>query len=108
MVVVVAEHGVDRQVERPAGVGEHGRLLGLAVRRQVAGEEDDVRLPSSPAKACAIRSRSGSEQWMSPAAATRIVSAIAAHVHLERLSQTAITGYRRRPMAYTPDENFPS
>ena len=42
--VVVAEDGVDRDVERPAGVGEHRRLLGLAVRRQVAGEEDDVRL----------------------------------------------------------------
>ena len=45
VIVVVAEHRVDRQLERTARVGEHGRLLGLAVRRQVAREQHDVRVP---------------------------------------------------------------
>ena len=40
--VVVPEDGIDRQLERAARVGEHGRLLRLAVRGQVAGEQDDV------------------------------------------------------------------
>jgi hypothetical protein len=41
---VVAEHGHHRRVERVAGVGEDLRLLGLAVGRQVAGEQDRVDL----------------------------------------------------------------
>ena len=40
MEVVVAEDGIDRDLERPARVGEHRRLLRLAVRRQVTGEKD--------------------------------------------------------------------
>jgi Nucleotidyl transferase of unknown function (DUF2204) len=45
VVVVVAENGEDRNVEKPARGGEHLRLLRLATRRQVAGEEHDVGLP---------------------------------------------------------------
>jgi hypothetical protein len=44
VVVVVAEHGEDRDVEKTACSGERFRLLRLAARRQVAGEQDDVRL----------------------------------------------------------------
>jgi len=44
VVVVVAEDGEDRNVEEPARGGEHLRLLRLAARRQIAGEEDDVGL----------------------------------------------------------------
>ncbi len=44
MEVVVAENGIDRDLELPARVGQHRRLLGLAVCRQVTGEEDHVRL----------------------------------------------------------------
>jgi hypothetical protein len=44
VVVVVSEHGVHGHLERPARIGEHGRLLWLAVRGEVAGEQDDVRL----------------------------------------------------------------
>ena len=44
MVVVVAEHGEDRHLEPSAGRSDHLRLLRLAARRQVAGEQDDVRL----------------------------------------------------------------
>jgi hypothetical protein len=40
--VVVAEHRHDRHVEQPAGVGDDGRLLGLAVRGEIAGEQDEV------------------------------------------------------------------
>src|ERR671924_22409 len=44
VVVVVAEDGVDRRPEALAGVGEHPRLLGVAVRRHVASEQDQVGL----------------------------------------------------------------
>ena len=44
VVVVVSEHGDDRDLDRPAGVREHRGLLGQAVRRQVAGEQDEIRL----------------------------------------------------------------
>ena len=81
VVVVVAEHGEHRQLERPARIREHGRLLRLAVGRQVAGEQHEVRLRRwTSANACAMCSRNGSEQWMSPAAAMRIVSVIQRHV----------------------------
>jgi hypothetical protein len=39
---VVAEDGDDRHLQPAAGVGEDGRFLGIAARRQVAGEEDEV------------------------------------------------------------------
>jgi hypothetical protein len=42
--VVVAEDGEDRRVELPGSGGDNLSLLRLAARRQVAGEEDDVRL----------------------------------------------------------------
>jgi predicted phosphodiesterase len=44
VVIVVAEHGEDRDRQVAARVGEHGRLLRLAGRRQVAREQDDVGL----------------------------------------------------------------
>src|SRR5262249_26044542 len=44
VVIVVAEDGEDRDVERPACRGEHLGLLRLATRGQVPGEENDVRL----------------------------------------------------------------
>jgi hypothetical protein len=40
---MVAEHGEDRDVEPAARRGDHLCLLRLAARRQVAGEEHDVR-----------------------------------------------------------------
>ena len=42
MPVVVAQHGEDRQCQVAARVGEHGGLLGLAVGREVAGEQQQV------------------------------------------------------------------
>lgn len=44
VVVVVAEHGEDRDVEQPTCRSERFRLLRLSVRRQIAGEKDDVGL----------------------------------------------------------------
>jgi hypothetical protein len=44
VVVVVAEHGVDGDVERPHRVGEDDGLLGFSLCRQVARQEDDVDL----------------------------------------------------------------
>ena len=46
MVVVVAEHRHDRRVDHPTGVGEDHRLLHQAVRRQVAGEQDQMGIPA--------------------------------------------------------------
>jgi hypothetical protein len=43
--VVISEHGVDGDVERPARVRQDCGLRGVAVRRQVAAEQKDVRLP---------------------------------------------------------------
>ena len=40
--VVVAEHGQDRHADVADRVGDDLRLLGLAVRGQVAGEQDHV------------------------------------------------------------------
>ncbi len=42
MVVVVAEDGEDRRLDTSARVRQHLRLLGPAVGRQIAGEEDEV------------------------------------------------------------------
>jgi hypothetical protein len=42
MVVVVAEHREHRDVEVAHGVGEDRGLLGLAVRGEVAGQQDQV------------------------------------------------------------------
>jgi hypothetical protein len=42
VVVVVPEHGDERDREAAAAVGQHGRLLGQPVGRQVAREEDHV------------------------------------------------------------------
>jgi hypothetical protein len=39
---VVSEHGEDRLLERRAGRGQCSGLLGLAGRRQIAGEQDQV------------------------------------------------------------------
>ena len=44
MVVVVPEHRHDRDVDTAAGVREDFRLLGQTVRRQVAGQEHELRL----------------------------------------------------------------
>ena len=44
VVVVVPEHGIQGRDQPAARVGEDGRLLRVAVRRQVAGEEDQVGL----------------------------------------------------------------
>ena len=44
VVVVVAEHRVDGSPESVARLGEHPRLLGVAVGRHVAGKEDQVGL----------------------------------------------------------------
>ena len=44
VVVVVSEHGDDRRLDPPAGVREHLGLLREAVRRQVAGEQDEIHL----------------------------------------------------------------
>ena len=41
---MVAEHRVDGELERATGVREHGRLLRLAVRRQVTRQQQDVDL----------------------------------------------------------------
>jgi hypothetical protein len=40
--VVVAEHRADRHAQVAACVGKHLRLLGLAERRQIAGEQDEI------------------------------------------------------------------
>ena len=40
--VVVAEHGQDGHADVAHGVGDDLRLLGLAVRGEVAGEQDHV------------------------------------------------------------------
>ena len=42
VVVVVAEHGDHRDAEVAHGVGEDRGLLGLAVRGEVAGQQDQV------------------------------------------------------------------
>jgi hypothetical protein len=42
VVVVVAEDGHDRDVEVAAGAHQQGGVLGLPVRRQVAGQQDHV------------------------------------------------------------------
>ena len=42
MVVVVPEHGDDRDGRAAAAVGEHRSLLDEPVRRQVAREQDQV------------------------------------------------------------------
>jgi len=39
---VIAQHRVDRHLERAADLGQQGRLLGLAVRGEVAGEQDEI------------------------------------------------------------------
>jgi hypothetical protein len=49
--VVVAEHGEDRHADIAAGVGEHRALLRLASRRQVARQQQDVRLTAQPHEA---------------------------------------------------------
>src|SRR5688500_12114557 len=59
---------------------------------------------ATTAKAWVIRSRSGSEQWMSPAAAMRTVAATGLVYHRRRASQT-VERVHARPVAYsTPDE----
>jgi hypothetical protein len=42
MPVVVAEDGEDRDVEVAAGIGEHGRLVGLPVGGQISGKKDEI------------------------------------------------------------------
>ena len=42
--IVVSEDRADRDRRAAARIGKHRRLLGFAVRRQVAREQDDVRL----------------------------------------------------------------
>ena len=74
--VVVAEHGDDRQREVAADLGEHLRLLELAVRRQVAGEEHDVGLVGDALERRAHLVAPRTSQWMSPAAAILITLAI--------------------------------
>ena len=56
--VVVAEHGVDRRLERRAELGEQLGLLELAVGRQVAGEQDASTSPVDAGEG-ALRSRRG-------------------------------------------------
>ena len=73
VVVVVAEHRQDRDVEVAHGVGEDRGLLRLAVRREVAGQQDEVHLTGQRAERSRARSRSPSRpKWTSPAAAIRI------------------------------------
>ena len=71
--VVVAEHGEHRHVDALNGGGDHRALLRLAVRREVAGQQNEVHPPAQPgerlrpALLVALRPR-----WMSPVAAIRI------------------------------------
>ena len=44
MVIVVSEHGDDRDLDRPAGVREHLGLLGESMGGQVPGEQDEIHL----------------------------------------------------------------
>lgn len=44
VVVVVAQNGDHGHAEPSAGVRQHGRLLGKAVRREIARDEDEVAL----------------------------------------------------------------
>jgi hypothetical protein len=50
MPVVVPEDGDDRDRQAARGVGEHLRLVGLSVCRQVAGEQNEVGLALEPRK----------------------------------------------------------
>ena len=44
VVIVIAEHRDDGNGEAPARIREHARLLGQAVRGEVAGEQHDIDL----------------------------------------------------------------
>ena len=75
VVVVVSEHGDDRDLDRPAGVREHLGLLGEPMRGQVAGEQDEIHLLPDLSRTLAPGVLEAAlPAWMSPAAATRMVA----------------------------------
>jgi hypothetical protein len=57
-VIVVPEHGDDRDGRATAAVGEHRSLLGEPVRREVAREQDQIHssrdLGNAPRQAVAV------------------------------------------------------
>jgi hypothetical protein len=63
--VVIAEHGHRAGLRGAADVGGHGRLLGLAVGRQIAGEQDQVDVVD-PRRSSRSSGSSGSSRPRAP------------------------------------------
>jgi hypothetical protein len=69
---VVPEYGHNGHLRATHGFDERARLARLAVQRQVAGEQDEIRLARSIREHGGEPLVSGPPAWMSPPAATLI------------------------------------
>lgn len=106
-MVVVPEHGHDRNPDIPTGVREHERLLGLALSRQVARQQDQVDLVLDGVERTrdSLTQRLGAVKVTRSGKSDRLLGHDQCFYPRARFRERA--SWVQMGMGYTPSENFP-